>query len=270
MGVRLLFVLWLIPTRMMADPIDTVVASTERLDIEDDDHQDNHNDDHDHDTSSENSNEDAVDTNINPAASVPEALNNPSGSLHPLEYEWTFWYDKRPATGKRMKGEQDSYESNLRPIGTFSTVEDFWRYYNHLVKPSKLEINSNYHFFKDGIKPMWEDSANSKGGKWVLTFKDKNLLDGCWENVVLGMIGETLDIDNEICGAVISRRKAGDRIALWNKTKDNETAILGIGRKLKALLGVDPNKVNSSYQSHEDSMKSGASYSNPSRYSLTR
>lgn len=189
-------------------------------------------------------------------------------AIHPLECEWTFWYDKRPAQGKRLKGEQESYESNLRAIGTFGTVEDFWRYYNHLVKPSKLEMNSNYHFFKNGIKPMWEDSANAKGGKWVLTFKDKNLLDTSWENVVLGLVGETLDVDNEITGAVMSRRKAGDRIAIWNKTKDNEVAIMGVGRKLKALLGVDPSKVTSSYQSHEDSMKSGASYSNPIRYRL--
>jgi hypothetical protein len=39
-------------------------------------------------------------------------------------------------------------------------------------------------------------------------------------------------------------------------------------RKLKALLGLDPSKVQSSYQSHEDSMKSGASYSNPAKYKL--
>lgn len=242
--------------------IEAVVESTKNLDLSPR---------HDDDTSS---NEDVEESKENGHKEVEDETtisvnaNAPSGSLHPLEYEWTFWYDKRPATGKRMKGEQESYESNLRAIGTFGTVEDFWRYYNHLVKPSKLEINSNYHFFKEGIKPMWEDSANSKGGKWVLTFRDKNLLDTCWENVVLGLVGETLDMENEITGAVISRRKAGDRIAIWNRSKDNELAILGIGRKLKGLLGVDPNKVNSSYQSHEDSMKSGASYSNPSRYKL--
>jgi len=204
---------------------------------------------------------------------LEESLRPPrTTSIHPLEYDWTFWYDKRPAQGKRMKGEQESYESNLRAIGTFGTVEDFWRYYNHLVKPSKLELNSNYHFFKTGIKPMWEDSANSKGGKWVFTFKDKSMLDSCWENVVLGLVGETLDEENEICGAVISRRKVGDRIAVWTKTKDNEGAILSIGQKLKAMLGVDPSKLllvtRLEYQSHEDSMKSGASYSNPTRYKL--
>lgn len=244
--------------------IETVVESTKNLDLSPR---------HDDTSSNEEDLEESGESNenghkVNGEDAPAPAANAPSGSFHPLEFEWTFWYDKRPAAGKRMKGEQESYESNLRPIGTFGTVEDFWRYYNHLVKPSKLEINSNYHFFKEGIKPMWEDSANTKGGKWVLTFRDKNLLDTCWENVVLGLVGETLDMEDEITGAVVSRRKAGDRIAIWNRTNNNEAAILGIGRKLKGLLGVDPSKVNSSYQSHEDSMKSGASYSNPSRYKL--
>jgi len=190
------------------------------------------------------------------------------GIHHPLEFEWTLWYDKRPATQKRIRGEQEQYESNLRPIGSFGTVEDFWRYYNHLVKPSKMENNSNYHLFKKGVKPMWEDPANAKGGKWVLVVKgpDKGVTDLLWENIVLALIGETLDVDGEVCGAVMSRRKQGDRIAVWNKDRDNEIAVLGMGRKLKALLGVDPSRVQGSYQSHEDSMRSGASYSNPAQY----
>jgi translation initiation factor 4E len=188
--------------------------------------------------------------------------------LHPLENEWTFWYDRRPAQGKRMKGELENYESNLREIGTFGTVEDFWRYYNHMMKPSKMENNANYHLFKKGVKPMWEDEANAKGGKWVLMMKDKNILDSAWENVVLALIGETLDVDNEVCGAVVSRRKAGDRIAVWNRDRDNEPGILSLGRKLKALIGVDASKIQSSYQSHEDSMRTGASYSNPAKYKL--
>lgn len=190
--------------------------------------------------------------------------------LHPLENEWTMWYDRRPAAGKRLKGELENYENNLRPIGSFATVEDFWRYYNHLVKPSKIELNANYHLFKKGIKPMWEDPGNMKGGKWVLLLRggDKNLSDVVWENVVLGLIGETLDSEDEICGAVMSRRKAGDRIAVWNKNRENETAVLTVGRKLKSLFGLDPNKVQVSYQSHEDSLKTGASYSNPARYKI--
>lgn len=188
--------------------------------------------------------------------------------LHPLEYEWTYWYDKRPVAGRRMRGEQEAYESNLRPIGTFGTVEDFWRYYNHIFKPSKMESNANQHLFKKDIKPMWEDSANHKGGKWIIVIRnDKQLLDSCWENLVLALVGETLEAGDEVCGAVVSRRKNGDKIAIWNKNKHKDDAILALGKKLKLLLGLE-GKLKMVYQFHEDSMKSGASYSNPDKHVL--
>lgn len=44
-------------------------------------------------------------------------------------------------------------------------MEDFCRYFNWLKPPSQLERNSNYHLFKDGIKPMWEDPANANVGR---------------------------------------------------------------------------------------------------------
>jgi len=191
-------------------------------------------------------------------------------TYHPLENKWTFWYDRRPQSNKRMPGEKEQYESNLRPVGTVGSVEDFWRYYNHLMKPSRLDSNANYHFFKDGIKPMWEDPANSNGGKWIVQFKgpEKHTLDVFWENLLLGMIGETIDVGDEICGCVVSKRKAGDKIAVWNRNKEAETEIMTLGRFLKGKLGVDPSKLRIEYQTHEDSMRSGLSYTNPKKYQL--
>lgn len=54
------------------------------------------------------------------------------------------------------------YEAGLQRVGDFNTVEDFCRLFNWLKPPSQLEKNSNYHLFKDGIKPMWEDPANAQ------------------------------------------------------------------------------------------------------------
>lgn len=42
---------------------------------------------------------------------------------HPLEHSWTFWFDNPSA-----KSKQAAWGSSIRPIYTFSTVEDFWRY----------------------------------------------------------------------------------------------------------------------------------------------
>ena len=59
---------------------------------------------------------------------------------------------------------------------------------------------------EQGIKPMWEDPANERGGKWVLNVRnnDKHILGHYWENLVLGMIGETVDASDEITGAVVT------------------------------------------------------------------
>jgi len=190
-----------------------------------------------------------------------------TNAIHPLESEWVFWYDRRPLQAKRSRGEKDNYESNLRPLGSFNTVEDFWRYYNHMVKPSKMENNANYHLFKQSIKPMWEDKANMHGGKWIITLKDKEKLDSCWENLCLALVGETLDVSDEITGAVVSRRKAGDRIAIWTKNRDKEDAIMTIGKRIRSLVGV-PQNIPLGYQNHEDSIRSGASYTNANKFAL--
>lgn len=35
-------------------------------------------------------------------------------------------------------------------------MEQFWRFYSHLVRPGDLSGHSDFHLFKEGIKPMWE------------------------------------------------------------------------------------------------------------------
>jgi translation initiation factor 4E len=138
-----------------------------------------------------------------------------------------------------------------------------------MVKPSKMDNNANYHLFKKDIKPMWEDPANMRGGKWILSVKggDKSVLDQYWENLVLALVGETLDTNDDITGAVVSRRKAGDRCAIWTKNRDDEASIMTIGKRIRSLVGI-PNNIPLSYQSHEDSLRTGASYTNPNKYTI--
>ena len=51
-------------------------------------------------------------------------------------------------------------------------IEEFWQLHNNLIGPNQMEINSDLHFFKSGIRPLWEDPANKNGGKWVYTIKN--------------------------------------------------------------------------------------------------
>ena len=61
------------------------------------------------------------------------------------------------------------YENQIKEIGFPRTVEAFWRYAQHAQPASEIEAGANYHFFKEGVKPTWEDAVNAQGGKWDLT-----------------------------------------------------------------------------------------------------
>ncbi|EAU82831.1 eukaryotic translation initiation factor 4E-1A [Coprinopsis cinerea okayama7 len=174
---------------------------------------------------------------------------------HPLQFPWTIFHDtkaKYPYTPALASGEapplsaappvpesSSEYEAGLTVIGEFDTVESFWRYFNWLKPPSALEKNSNYHLFKSGIKPMWEDEANANGGKWVLTMKNNpQLLDRCWYSIAMALIGEELEEGDEICGAVVSLRTKVDRIQLWTRSKEDVERLNAIGKKMVKLLDV--------------------------------
>ncbi|GAB1522273.1 hypothetical protein RhiTH_005387 [Rhizoctonia solani] len=171
--------------------------------------------------------------------------------LHPLRHKWTFYFDSKPppprTTGESpvpytpSNTETGEYEAGLKVVGKFRTVEDFCRLFNWLKPPSKLERSSNYHMFKEDIKPMWEDPANANGGKWVITMRNNPvLLDRCWSWLAMGLVGQELD-DREdmICGAVVSLRSRIDRIQLWIRQKDDVERVNAIGKKLVKLLDLD-------------------------------
>ena len=73
---------------------------------------------------------------------------------HPLQTAWAFWYDKKQV----KKTDETEFRNKLHKIGSFDTVESFWKLYLFLRRPSVLEMNMNLYLFRDGpnIAPMWE------------------------------------------------------------------------------------------------------------------
>eukprot|EP01101_Sappina_pedata_P003034 TRINITY_DN1324_c0_g1_i1.p1 TRINITY_DN1324_c0_g1~~TRINITY_DN1324_c0_g1_i1.p1 ORF type:complete len:208 (+),score=96.10 TRINITY_DN1324_c0_g1_i1:41-625(+) len=176
---------------------------------------------------------------------------------HPLQNQWTLWYDTRLPNHlmKDAENYQKHYEANLTKVAEFETIEDFWRYYNHIPKASKIENNANYHLFKKDIKPMWEHEANKKGGKWNYVVKKVDeISDRQWEELVLAMIGETLEDGDEITGAVFSRRKNGDRIALWTRDYSRTDLKNKIGESFRKTLHLQE-EAKVDYANHDESLK---------------
>ena len=167
-------------------------------------------------------------------------------------------------------GQNQEWLDIVKPCSLLNDIENFWATLNNVVPPSQLTVNSNYHFFRKGIKPMWEDEKNKKGGKWVMTIprqdRTKGKCDEWWLYTLLAIIGETLDESGRaVCGAVVSIRKNQDKIALWINTTEKEEAIK-IGQRWKSALQI--NKTSIKFQSHTDAIKSDSSFNNKVFYEV--
>lgn len=134
-----------------------------------------------------------------------------SATSHPLRDGWTFWF--RPPISK-ANGYID-YERSLHQIADVSTVEQFWAVYRHLKHPADLPEKSDYHLFKQGIRPIWEDEVNKLGGKLVCRIV-KGAANRLWDETLLACIGDQFGEDNdEVCGVVLSVRNNEDILSIW-------------------------------------------------------
>nr|CAG4644232.1 EOG090X0BMA [Lepidurus arcticus] len=176
-------------------------------------------------------------------------LEVPDGE-HRIQYTYSLWFSRR-APGKHAAPQ--NYDQNLKLVGRCASVEQYWALYSHLVRPSELSGHSDFHLFKEGIKPMWEDDANRCGGKWIVRLK-KGLASRCWENLILAMLGEQFMVGDEICGAVVSVRFSEDIISIWNRSANDQVTTGRIRDTLKRVLNLPPNTIME-YKTHTDSLK---------------
>ncbi|KAJ5318008.1 hypothetical protein N7508_002516 [Penicillium antarcticum] len=163
---------------------------------------------------------------------------------HPLKSTWIVWY--RPPTPK-----YSDYEKSTVPLASISSVESFWAVYSHLKRPSLLPTVSDYHIFKKGIRPVWEDEANKRGGKWIVRFK-KGVSDRYWEDLLLAMVGDQFaEAGDEVCGAVLSVRGGEDVLSVWTRIDGGRN--IKIRETIKRLLAF-PGDTNIIWKSHDDSI----------------
>mmetsp|Transcript_53017 Transcript_53017/g.133309 ORF Transcript_53017/g.133309 Transcript_53017/m.133309 type:complete len:188 (-) Transcript_53017:64-627(-) len=176
--------------------------------------------------------------------------------VHPTTYDYTFWFNRR-VSGARTP---ENYEKSIKKVGSFSTVEEFWAYYNHLVRPNDLPNTSDYHLFKTGIKPMWEDEANKLGGKWIVRLK-KGLANKAWEDLLIAIVGDQFDVGDEICGIVMSIRFQEDIISVWNKSANNHDVKATIRETMRTVLNLQHGTMME-YKCHDASIKDNSSFRN--------
>jgi len=181
--------------------------------------------------------------------SIPDNTSSPSAppdfnAPWPLKYTWAVWY--RPPTAKNV-----DYEKSIVPLCKFSTAQEFWKVFSHLKRPSSLPSVSDYHVFKQGIRPVWEDDENKRGGKWIMRLK-KGVADRYWEDLLLALVGDQfLDAGEEFCGFVLSVRSGEDVFSIW--TKSDGVKNVKIRDTIRRVLKL-PEGTNIVWRSHDDSI----------------
>lgn len=179
-----------------------------------------------------------------------------------------------------------------------------------MQRPSELGNYSDFHLFKEGIKPMWEvsaslfergpvslmhvpdqDDANKLGGKWIVRLR-KGLASRCWENLILAILGEQFMVGEEICGAVVSIRfqvtstmlpqthtHARAAAAVFDRQEDfisiwNKTASdTGTTTRIRDTLRRVlnlPHNTIMEYKTHNDSLRDHSSFRNTDVFTTTR
>ncbi|KAF9540580.1 Eukaryotic translation initiation factor 4E type 2 [Mortierella hygrophila] len=196
------------------------------------------------------------------AHTAGSSLNSGNGSsvvasseIHPLHFNWVFWFMHRPPGSKIV-----NYESAMKKIATFGSVEDFWAVYSHLRRPHELPNVSDYHMFRQGVRPVWEDAANINGGKWIVRLK-KGLASRYWENLIMAVIGDQFDVGSEICGIVLSIRGAEDILSIWNQSSQGGRTNLKIRDTMKRVLSLPADTIME-YKTHNDALKDNSSFRN--------
>ncbi|GAO45794.1 hypothetical protein G7K_0045-t1 [Saitoella complicata NRRL Y-17804] len=104
----------------------------------------------------------------------------------PLKHAWTFYSEKAVLEGEHVA---EYYARNLMVIEEVETVQMFWQVFNNT--PLDLPQKSSIHFFKRGVKPLWEDPRNLHGGAWTFRIPS-SYAPAFFREVLMLLIGEQL------------------------------------------------------------------------------
>jgi len=185
-----------------------------------------------------------------PVSALEDAANY--NIRHPLQSKWTLWYraSSKSAGGgsgaaAKSSAKADTWEASLQCVNTVDTIEDFWGMYNNVPGISRMEENSDYMFFKEGIRPAWEDPANASGGSFTLQFKGAACGEFLWLNTLMLAVGSVLTHCDKVTGVFFARRGGRpDRISLWLSSSDRELCKQVETEWLGALQEVNSEQLN--------------------------
>lgn len=172
----------------------------------------------------------------------------------PLVHSWDFWHDRQDRKGAGMgtsSGARNSqpnpqynpgppqnndsdlvepgrYEDRLVHLAEISDVKAFWSTFNNFDVTS-MPLRDTVHLFHRGVKPVWEDPRNARGGSWTFRVPKSNAAE-FWRELCMMAIGEQLQAAvasartsfvDDICGVSLSIRFTSVLVQVWNRDAEH-------------------------------------------------
>jgi hypothetical protein len=159
-------------------------------------------------------------------------LNNIFKSVRVPEFrfKWMFWAEKGQQAAPKDKVASEEYLTRPKPLGDqIVSVKEFYQHFNN-IPVENLKLRDSIHLFHLGVKPVWEDPRNTRGGAWYFKVS-KDLAAQFWHEMCLLAVGDVLQgavetkrasFNDDICGISYSVRWNAVQIAVWNRDAENE------------------------------------------------
>lgn len=156
-----------------------------------------------------------------------------------LRHKWALWIQVE--TDMRKQG--GDYKDSTKSLVTFDSIESFWSVFNNVPQPSQFLLGppltvtgltapiNSLMLFREGVHPEWEDAVNRDGGHFQYHWKTSSIepaqLDEYWNNLVLAVIGNTIEAEGEFADTPIIQglrfvdkrnatgKQAGLRVEIW-------------------------------------------------------
>ena len=116
-----------------------------------------------------------------------------------FRFKWQFWAEKGQQSST-TKPASDEYASRPKPLGDqIISVKEFYQHFNN-IPVENLKLRDSIHLFHLGVKPLWEDPRNEKGGAYYFRVSKENAAQ-FWHEMCLLSVGDVLQ------GAVETKRE---------------------------------------------------------------
>jgi translation initiation factor 4E len=189
--------------------------------------------------------------------------NDPPDVKAPLRFKWQLWV--QTDIDPRQQDTVD-YKDSTRSIAEFDTVGSFWSVFSAVPQPSVFaqglgveisESNSvinSLMLFRRGVSPEWEDPVNADGGHFQFHWRPNGIspaqLDEYWNNLVLAVVGNTIEAEGEFSSNPIIQgvrfvnklnapgKQAGFRIEVWFSKATDPRHLQKVRTKLEKSMAL--------------------------------